>query len=94
MLERLIGEDVCLKVEVSTGSSHVEADPGQIDQIIMNLAVNARLYRTRGFSSSAVAGSAGAPQAWPRRLTCPAGRWNGSMYLRFRGTLLGWRDRT
>ncbi|MGA8182825.1 MAG: response regulator, partial [Terriglobia bacterium] len=42
MLPRLIGEDVELVVVHSPGLGCVKADPGQIDQVIMNLAVNAR----------------------------------------------------
>lgn len=42
MLRRLIGEDIDL-VTVPTGDlGRVKADPGQIEQVIMNLAVNAR----------------------------------------------------
>ena len=42
MLERLIGEDIEVRLETSTISSPVMADPSQMDQVILNLAVNAR----------------------------------------------------
>lgn len=42
MLRRLIGEDVELQTSLASGLGFVKADPGQIGQIIMNLAVNAR----------------------------------------------------
>ncbi len=42
MLERLIGEDVLLKTALAPGLGRVKADPGQVEQVIMNLAVNAR----------------------------------------------------
>src|SRR5207244_10853479 len=42
MLRRLIGEYIALLTRLGPGLGHVEADPGQITQIIVNLAVNAR----------------------------------------------------
>jgi GAF domain-containing protein/CheY-like chemotaxis protein len=42
MLRRLIGEDIALMTELDPTLGRVKADPGQIEQIIMNLAVNAR----------------------------------------------------
>jgi two-component system cell cycle sensor histidine kinase/response regulator CckA len=42
MLVRLIGEDVELSVRLDPALGRVEADPGQIEQVIANLAVNAR----------------------------------------------------
>jgi PAS domain S-box-containing protein len=42
MLRRLIGEDVELSTNFEAGLRQVNADPGQIEQVIMNLAVNAR----------------------------------------------------
>ena len=42
MLRRLIGEDVVLVTNLASGLGLVSADAGQIEQIIMNLAVNAR----------------------------------------------------
>ncbi len=42
MLHRLIGEDVQLNLALDVAPSCVEADPGQLSQVIMNLVVNAR----------------------------------------------------
>ena len=42
MLPRLIGEDVTLELNLDPGLAQVKADHGQIEQVIMNLAVNAR----------------------------------------------------
>jgi PAS domain S-box-containing protein len=42
MLTRLIGEDVDLVMVPGADIGAVKADPGQIEQVIMNLAVNAR----------------------------------------------------
>jgi signal transduction histidine kinase/CheY-like chemotaxis protein len=42
MLERLIGEDIELDIELASRLDNVKADSGQIEQVVMNLAVNAR----------------------------------------------------
>src|SRR5262249_40388816 len=42
MLRRVIGEDVDLVTRLAPGLGAVRADPGQIEHVIMNLAVNAR----------------------------------------------------
>ncbi len=42
MLTRTIGEDIDLVAALTPGLGRVKADPGQIEQVIMNLATNAR----------------------------------------------------
>ena len=42
LLGRLLGDDVMLEIEAGSGPYVVRADPGQIEQVIVNLAVNAR----------------------------------------------------
>src|SRR5258705_9734706 len=42
MLRRLIGEDIVLTCETEPALAHVKADPGQMEQAILNLAINAR----------------------------------------------------
>ncbi len=42
MLRRLIGEDIILVTKLSPTLGQVRADPGQIEQVLMNLVVNAR----------------------------------------------------
>ena len=42
LLARLIGEDIELVAELAPAVHPVEADVGQLEQVIVNLAVNAR----------------------------------------------------
>ena len=48
MLRRLIGEDIELVLKLGAEVGSVKADPGQIGQVIMNLAVNARDAMPKG----------------------------------------------
>ncbi|HEY7197202.1 MAG TPA: PAS domain S-box protein [Gaiellaceae bacterium] len=42
LLRRLIGEDIELRTSLASHLGAVEADPGQVEQIVINLALNAR----------------------------------------------------
>jgi two-component system, cell cycle sensor histidine kinase and response regulator CckA len=48
MLRRLIGEDVELRISLRGHHGRVRADPAQLQQVVMNLAVNARDAMPRG----------------------------------------------
>ena len=74
MLERIIGEDVQLVAELAPDLPEVHFDPGQLQQVVLNLAVNAREAMPSGgtltLSTRSVAQStrrAGEPELAPGR---------------------------
>jgi PAS domain S-box-containing protein len=42
MLERLLGEAIVLRFQPGAGLGHTKVDPGQVQQVVMNLVINAR----------------------------------------------------
>jgi two-component system cell cycle sensor histidine kinase/response regulator CckA len=48
MLARVIGEDLELKIRTGDARLHVKVDPTQMEQVVMNLVVNARDAMPRG----------------------------------------------
>jgi PAS domain S-box-containing protein len=56
MLERILGEDIDLHFETETKLEPVLVDPSQLEQVILNLAVNARDAMPKGGTLSLVTG--------------------------------------
>lgn len=48
LLKRTLGEDIVLDIQLSNESEFIEADSGGVEQIILNLAVNARDAMSKG----------------------------------------------
>ncbi len=48
LLQRMLGTDIVVSLQLAPISPRVEADPGQLEQILLNLAVNARDAMPRG----------------------------------------------
>ncbi|HEX7669568.1 MAG TPA: ATP-binding protein, partial [Polyangiaceae bacterium] len=76
MLERLIGEHIALSLALPETLATVKADPGQIEQVVLNLAVNARDAMPGGGRLTISVDSVTEPvpiDGFPEIL--PAGRW-------------------
>jgi CheY-like chemotaxis protein len=48
MFERLIGEDIELLISLGSGIGNIKADPSQVEQVVMNLSLNARDAMPKG----------------------------------------------
>ncbi|MBP6029925.1 MAG: response regulator [Sphingobium sp.] len=78
LLKRLIGEKVRLEVTHGRNLGHVRADPGQIEQVIVNLVVNARDAMPDGGTLSIQTFAVSAAQAREMRSTVlPAADYTG-----------------
>jgi PAS domain S-box-containing protein len=73
MIARLLGEDVQLKMMLNAADAAIFADPGQFDQILMNLVVNARdampgggtlTIETKETSMDEPGQAEGSPRSW------------------------------
>jgi PAS domain S-box-containing protein len=64
MLARLIGEDVTLETLLAPDLGAVKIDPGQFDQVIVNLAVNARDAMPKGGRLSIETANVDIDEAW------------------------------
>src|SRR3989449_4646141 len=76
LLRRLLGEDVAIRVAVAPDCGGVKADPGQLEQVIVNLAVNARDAMPNGGRLSLETKNVDLDADYPTdRVTIPAGRY-------------------
>jgi signal transduction histidine kinase/ActR/RegA family two-component response regulator len=75
LLQRLIGEDVELKMELEPQLGRVRVDPGQMVQVVMNLAVNARDAMPSGGRLSIRTANVDLEDAQAAQLELPVGRY-------------------
>ncbi|MBK9519145.1 MAG: response regulator [Anaeromyxobacter sp.] len=73
MLARLIGEDVVVRLDLDVGAPPILGDRSQIEQVLMNLAINARDAMPRG--GTLTISVAAAPVLEERPDGPPPGRW-------------------
>ena len=67
MLQHLIGEDIELEVLLGAEAAMVRVDPGQIEQVMMNLAINARDAMPNGGKLIIQTGTALLDETYSRR---------------------------
>jgi PAS domain S-box-containing protein len=61
MLQPMIGEDIVMSVALDPMLGRIEADPGQLHQVVMNLIVNARDAMPRGGALTILTANADVP---------------------------------
>jgi PAS domain S-box-containing protein len=67
MLGRLIGETIQMTVKLDTDLGSINADPGGLEQVLMNLCVNARDAMTKGGTLAISTSNASVDAAFPLR---------------------------
>ena len=75
LLRPLMGDDVEIVLSPKSASAIVEVDPGQMDQVVVNLAVNARDAMPRGGKLIVETGVANLDESFAREHSMTAGRY-------------------
>jgi len=78
MLTRVIGEDVLLVSTLAPDLAAVKVDPGQIEQVVLNLAINARDAMLDGGTLEISTANFGLDEPWAHEslpVRVPAGAW-------------------
>lgn len=75
ILERAAGDQIRLRLELSPTLGIVEADPSQIEQILLNLVVNSQAAMPEGGSLTIETCDIDGPGAVPGGAPLPGGRW-------------------
>ena len=78
MLTRVIGEDVQFVSSLAPDLQRVKVDPGQIEQVVLNLALNARDAMADGGTLEIATANFVLPDSWAHPalpVTVPAGSW-------------------
>jgi PAS domain S-box-containing protein len=81
MLSRVIGEDITLTTELDPELGQIKADPSQLEQILMNLVINARDAMPDGGTLLIETGNSEPPGEWnhpPERCVMLSVRDNGT----------------
>ncbi len=64
MLTRLIGENIAVVTRLDPGLGQIRADPSQLEQILLNLAINSRDAMPNGGTLSIETANTEAPEEW------------------------------
>ncbi|MGZ8693129.1 MAG: sensor histidine kinase, partial [Gaiellaceae bacterium] len=64
LLGRVLGSDIVIDLQIDDAAPSIVADPSQIDQVLLNLAVNARAAMPEGGTLSLSVGRLSSEESW------------------------------
>jgi two-component system cell cycle sensor histidine kinase/response regulator CckA len=75
MLKRIVGEDIAITSAVAPDLGAIEADPGEVEQVVMNLVVNARDAMPKGGKLVIETANAIVDEAYGKQIDVAPGRY-------------------